>query len=143
MPLLFLFFKKMKNILLSFRWIVAPSLFLVLTSCKGGDSPTSLDSELALEGKSEAEVNLIRRGKVAFAINCTACHNSNPRENGAVGPAVVGSSLELLTARVLEGKFPEGYKPKVAPGAGTIQMPPMPQLKNELPALHAYLNALK
>lgn len=113
------------------------SFFLLAASgCQQG-------SDLALEGKSEAEVQLIQRGKAVYVTHCTACHNSNPKENGAVGPALAGSSLELITGRVLTGKYPAGYTPKHVAGGGQIQMPIMPYLEKELPALNAYLNALK
>jgi len=99
--------------------------------------------ELLLEGKSEDEVKLIQRGKSVYSTQCIACHNSNPKEAGALGPAVAGSSLELLQHRVVTGTFPPGYTPKPAPSGGQIHMPPMPHLKDEVPAIHAYLNAIK
>lgn len=63
----------------------------------------------------------------------------NPRVDGAVGPAVAESSLELLEARIMNAKYPENYKPK----RETKQMLALPQFQNDLPAIHAYLNALK
>jgi len=81
---------------------------------------------------------LISRGKSVYQTNCTACHNSDPKLPGALGPELAGSSLPLLEARVLRVEYPQGYKPKRT----THVMQPLPQLKNDIPALEAYLNSL-
>ena len=75
------------------------------------------------------------RGRQVYLAQCTACHNSDPSKNGPLGPAVKGSSRELLEARVLRAAYPPGYKPK----RGTAIMQPMPQLVSALDDLAAYL----
>lgn len=80
---------------------------------------------------------LVDKGRAVYLSNCIACHNPDPTLNGAIGPNVHGSSIELLEARILHAKYPDGYKPK----RETAQMPAFPELKNEIPALHAFLNA--
>jgi len=82
---------------------------------------------------------LATRGKGVYLSNCIACHHPDPKLNGSIGPAVYGSSLELLTKRIMEAKYPEGYKPK----RESAMMPAFPQLKNDLESLHAYLNSQK
>lgn len=82
-------------------------------------------------------VDLVEAGRSRYQQNCTACHNSNPKLDGAVGPAVYGSSLELLQARVLTATYPAGYTAK----RPTHLMVALPFLKDEIPALHAYLNS--
>ena len=82
---------------------------------------------------------LIQRGKVVYQSYCISCHNPDPAKAGAVGPDLAGTSLELLEGRVLSLKYPAGYQPK----RGTALMAPMPYLKNDLPALYAFLNAPK
>lgn len=79
---------------------------------------------------------LIDRGRMVYNTNCIACHNSNPKLAGSIGPDVAGSTLELLQARVTRAAYPEGYKPK-RPSAA---MPAMPYLKSDIPALQAFLN---
>ena len=79
---------------------------------------------------------LVARGRGVYMANCIACHNPNPRKDGNVGPALYGSSEELLRARVLEIRYPPGYTPK----RPTKVMPPLPHLKPEIGALHAFLN---
>jgi mono/diheme cytochrome c family protein len=79
---------------------------------------------------------LVARGRSVYMANCIACHNPNPHKDGNVGPALQGSSEELLRARVLEIRYPPGYTPK----RPTKVMPPLPHLKPEIEALHAFLN---
>ena len=103
-----------------------PLLVLLLAACtKKPDTPKSPEQELA------------DHGRVIYQSSCIACHNSDPRKPGAVGPEVFGSSQELLEARIMSAKYPDGYKPK----RDTHQMQPLPQLKNEIPALFQYLNS--
>jgi mono/diheme cytochrome c family protein len=78
---------------------------------------------------------LKERGRLIYMQNCIACHSQDSSVDGPVGPANKGANLELLTAKVLHGKYPAGYQPK----RQTSLMPPMPQLEKEIPALHAYL----
>ena len=79
---------------------------------------------------------LMKRGKAIYQAQCTACHNSDPKKPGALGPDVYGSSKELLTARILHADYPPDYKAK----RYTHQMQAMPHLKGEIDAIHAYLN---
>ena len=85
------------------------------------------------EGLSE----LALKGQTIYLNVCVACHNANPALDGSVGPANAGASLELLEAKLLRGEYPEGYTPK-RPGNGV--MPKFEYLKDQIPALHAYLN---
>lgn len=104
------------------RWFptLALALALLATSCSeqsGGEDP------------------LVQRGRTVYLNHCTACHARDPALDGPVGPAVAGSSRELLEARVLHGTYPPGYEPK----RPTQAMIPLPHLEPEIPALAAYL----
>lgn len=77
-----------------------------------------------------------RRGRSIYLGNCAACHNSDPTKDGSVGPAIAGSTLELVTARVLNASYPPNYKPK----RNTKAMPAQPYLKSAIPDLVAFLN---
>lgn len=79
----------------------------------------------------------VKRGRTVYMSNCIACHNSDPRRAGTLGPDVYGSSLTLLEHKVVQGVYPPGHEPKRKSQA----MPPLPQLKDDVPALHAFLNA--
>jgi mono/diheme cytochrome c family protein len=75
------------------------------------------------------------RGRATFVANCIACHNNDPSKDGSIGPAILGSSKELIEARVLSSSYPPNYKPK----RPTKVMPQFPFLKDEIPYLAAYL----
>jgi mono/diheme cytochrome c family protein len=94
---------------------------LILSACTKGEKKPPTLSE---------------RGRSVYNTHCTSCHGANPKIDGVLGPAVFGSSLELLELRVLKAQYPPGYTPK----RETKQMAMLPFLKDEIPALHAYLN---
>jgi mono/diheme cytochrome c family protein len=75
------------------------------------------------------------RGRAVYLANCVACHNNDPSRDGPIGPAIKGSSKELLEARVLSTSYPPGYRPK----RPTKVMPQFPFLKDDIPHLAAYL----
>ena len=79
----------------------------------------------------------VARGRQAYLGTCIACHNMNPSLDGAIGPAVKGSSKELVEARVVRAEYPAGYKPK----RDTHAMPPQPQLAGSVDDLVKFLNA--
>ena len=85
--------------------------------------------------KSETQRE-VKRGRAVFLANCVACHNNDPSRDGPIGPAIRGSSRELLLARVLTSGYPQNYRPK----RPTKIMPQFPFLKDEIPNLTAYLN---
>ena len=76
-----------------------------------------------------------QRGRAVYLANCVACHNLDPSKDGPIGPALKGSSRELIEYRVLRTEYPPGYKPK----RNTKLMPTFPYLKSEIPYLVAYL----
>ena len=75
------------------------------------------------------------RGKQVYLTECIACHNIDPAKDGPLGPAVKGSSQELLEAKVLRVSYPPGYTPK----RPTALMLPMPKLAAKIPDLAAFL----
>jgi mono/diheme cytochrome c family protein len=79
----------------------------------------------------------VAKGKVVYASRCIACHNMNPSRDGTLGPALKGSSLELLKARVLHGTYPPGYTPK----RDTKIMVKLPLTEADVEAIHAFLSA--
>lgn len=123
---------------LIFKKLKAGRSFSILVFCFGlACSKTDPNLTELLKGKSEEEQALVIRGAEVYRASCVSCHNFDPRERGSVGPAVSGSSLELLSARILNAEYPAGYMPK----ENTQKMMKMPHLKNQIPALHQYLEA--
>src|SRR5262249_34328311 len=66
------------------RALVVVPLAAALAGCSGQGGALSPEAE---------------RGRQVYAAQCTSCHSSDPAQNGPLGPAVKGSSRELLEAR--------------------------------------------
>ena len=99
-----------------------PLLLVALAVVVGGCSDSGLSP-------------VAERGRQAYQANCIACHNADPAQPGAIGPALKGSPRELLEAKVLKGSYPPGYTPKRT----TTVMVPIPAVTPEIPALAEYL----
>ena len=89
----------------------------------------------AAGGCGEPASPLAERGRQVYLSQCIACHNPDPAQPGAVGPAVKGATKPLLEAKVVQGTYPPGYAPK----RPTKVMPPQPGLTPEIGALAEYL----
>lgn len=88
-------------------------------------------------GKTLSEA--AQRGQKTYQNVCIACHAPDPNVDGTLGPAIAGSSLELIQARVLHSAYPPGYTPK----RETSVMPSFPYLEDKLPDVAAYLAEAK
>lgn len=92
---------------------------------------------LALTGcPPKDEDPAIARGRQAYLGTCIACHNLNPAIDGAIGPAIQGSSKALLESKILRGEYPTGHKAK----RDTKMMPPQPAMAASIDDLAAFLN---
>ncbi len=96
----------------------------------------TLSAACSDDGKPSVDTAATRGGRVYQNV-CVACHNADPSQDGVVGPAIAGSSRELLEARVVRREFPPGYTPKRPGGA----MPAFPYLADQIDNLAAYLEA--
>jgi mono/diheme cytochrome c family protein len=91
---------------------------------------------MACTGESEESVDsAVTRGEKIYRNICLACHNPDPNQSGALGPAITGASRELLEAKVLRGEYPAGYTPQ----RNTEQMPRFEFLEASLDDIAAYL----
>ena len=122
------------------RYCFVLILFFLIVSCDK-KVPKQEVSELQLENDINDETTTLigdpARGKAIYNLNCISCHNLDPKKQGSIGPQIYGSSKELLSKKILFGKYPKNYKPKRSGGA----MPIMPNLDKEIANLHAFLNA--
>jgi mono/diheme cytochrome c family protein len=103
-------------------------------AAKAPATPATPEPEAAPETQSPEQ--LAARGRVVYMANCIACHNMDPNVDGALGPAISGSSHELLEERVLRAAYPAGYTPK----RDSTTMIALPYLAADIDALTAYLN---
>lgn len=90
-------------------------------------------------GEQPSQADLVARGERVYNVNCIACHHRDPAQDGGLGPAVAGSSRELVEARVLRAEYPPGYTPK----SDTRLMVALKHLEPDIDALTAYLNSVQ
>jgi mono/diheme cytochrome c family protein len=107
-------------------------ILLLISLVAAGLVACSKDSNDAPASGSNPD---LARGRAVFVANCVACHNNDPSKDGPIGPAIKGSSRELIESRVLSTSYPPNYKPK----RPTKVMPQFPYLKEDIPYLAAYL----
>lgn len=99
------------------------------------DPPAQIPANDSPAAPADDPTALADRGRAVYTANCIACHNPDPSLEGGIGPAIAGSSLELVEARVMRNEYPDGYKPK----RDTKAMIPLPFLEKDLPALATFL----
>ena len=87
--------------------------------------------------KTVALTTDIEKGRMVYFANCVSCHNNNPKKPGSIGPEVYGVSIDVLTQKIVSGKYPENYRPK----RPSKIMPEMPHLNKEISNLHAFINS--
>jgi mono/diheme cytochrome c family protein len=81
----------------------------------------------------------VARGKHYYQNVCIACHHGDPNVDGTLGPALAGSPLEVIEAKVMRGEYPEGYTAK----RDTATMPRFEFLGPELANIAAYLASVE
>ena len=79
----------------------------------------------------------LEKGKMVYFANCVSCHNNNPKKPGSIGPEVYGVSIDVLTQKIVSGKYPGNYRPK----RPSKIMPSMPHLNKEISNLRAFINS--
>ena len=105
---------------------LGPALIAIVAMACSGESEDSGDPAAA-------------RGEKIYRNICVVCHNPNPNQSGPLGPAIAGSSRELLEARLLRGEYPAGYTPQ----RNTQQMPRFEFLEPNLDDIAAFLASRK
>lgn len=76
-------------------------------------------------------------GKIIYTSKCVKCHNVNPAKQGSIGPDIANSSLELITLKTQQRKYPNNYTPK----RKTKIMPMIKLTEKEIQFLHKYINS--
>ena len=79
----------------------------------------------------------IEKGRMLYFANCVSCHSNNPKKPGSIGPEVFGVSINVLTQKIVSGKYPENYRPK----RSSKIMPSMPHLNKDISNLHEFINS--
>lgn len=97
---------------------------------------------LLLTHLAYAEVS-ISKGKLLYLSNCIQCHNKDPNVKGSIGPEMVDAPLEVMTSKVMTGKYPAQLPPGFLPKRKTSAMRPITKLKNDIPSIHAWVQSVK
>jgi mono/diheme cytochrome c family protein len=115
---------------------------LWLSACGQGESPPpaassgpSAPTPVAPASPGAVGAGDAEKGRQVYLGHCVTCHHRDPAKDGPLGPAVKGSSAELVAARVLQAGYPPGYVPK----RSSRVMPARPDLSASVPDLAAYL----
>ncbi len=117
-----------------------------MIGCSEGSAPSAPPSSAPSGGSTSTTPppspsepdsrDLVAEGRSAYLGNCIACHNPDPKLEGALGPPVWGASEELLEARIMRAEYPPGYTPK----STTASMIAMPFLERKISVIAAYLD---
>ena len=120
------------------RLFFALLLIMLVSNCE----KKSIEQETAEADQKKLNNTLalttdIEKGRMVYFANCVSCHNNNPKMPGSIGPEVYGLPIDVLTQKIVSGKYPENYKPK----RPSKIMPSMPHLNKEISNLHAFINS--
>ena len=85
----------------------------------------------------------IEKGKRIWLTTCVQCHNRDPNVKGSIGPETVDAPIEVLSAKVITGKYPDPLPAGFVPKRKTKAMRPLPQFKNDIPSIHAFIMSVK
>lgn len=90
-----------------------------------------------------ADPALIAKGKRVYLSSCIQCHNRDPNLKGPIGPEMVDAPIEVMTAKVMTGLYPRKLPAGFVPKRKTKLMRPLKQFKNDIPAIHAWVQSVK
>jgi len=120
------------------RLFFALLLIMLVSNCeKRNIEQEKAEADQKILNNTVALTTDIEKGRMVYFANCVSCHNNNPKKPGSIGPEVYGVSIDVLTQKIVSGKYPENYRPKRT----SKIMPSMPHLKKEMSNLHAFINS--
>ena len=91
----------------------------------------------------KADPALIEKGRKAYVINCIRCHNKDPNIKGSFGPEMVDAPLEVMTAKVMTGKYPPKLPAGYVPKRKSKAMQKLPHVSKDIPAIYAWVQSVK
>jgi mono/diheme cytochrome c family protein len=98
---------------------------------------------LFLSGLALSDDAKIAKGKRIWLSTCIQCHNRDPNVKGSIGPETVDAPLEIMTAKVMTGKYPDKLPAGFIPKRKSKAMRPLTQFKNDIPAIYEYVQSVK
>lgn len=94
------------------------------------------------ETNTVVEVDL-DKGRRLYLSNCISCHNRDPNMKGAVGPEMVDAPIEVMTSKVMTGKYPDPLPAGFVPKRKTKAMLKIVKLEKDIPSIHAWVQSQK
>jgi mono/diheme cytochrome c family protein len=85
----------------------------------------------------------IDKGRRLYLSNCIQCHNRDPNIKGSIGPEMIDAPLFVMTSKVMTGKYPEALPPGFVPKRKSSAMKAIPKLKDDIPAIWAFVQSVK
>ena len=129
--------------------ITLPEPMLMVKKDHHGEADTAAAAE-ANAPAAPAEVIVypanpvdIAKGKEVYLSTCIKCHNKDPNVKGAIGPELTDAQLEIMQAKVANGRYPDVLPEGFVPKRKTKQMIKQPQALPDVPSIHAYVQSLK
>ena len=120
------------------RLFFALLLIMLVSNCeKKSIEQEEAETDQKILNNTVALTTDIEKGRMVYFANCVSCHNNNPKKPGSIGPEIYGVSIDVLTQKIVYGKYPENYRPK----RPSKIMPSMPHLNKEISNLHAFINS--
>ena len=92
---------------------------------------------------SQSNKALIDKGRRVYMSNCIQCHNKDPNLKGPLGPELIDAPLEIMQVKVVTGRYPEVLPKGFVPKRKTKAMRALPKLKDDVPALYAWIQSMK
>ena len=113
-------------------------LFVFVSNCERESlKQEEAEADEKIINKTIALNTNIEKGRMVYYANCVSCHNNNPKKPGSIGPEVYGVSIDVLTQKIVSGKYPKNYIPK----RKSKIMPLMPHLNEKISNLHVFINS--
>lgn len=85
----------------------------------------------------------LEKGQRLYKANCLQCHNRDPNLKGPIGPEITDAPLEVMTSKIMTAKYPEKLPAGFVPKRRTKAMRAIPKLKNDIPAIWAFVQSVK
>jgi mono/diheme cytochrome c family protein len=125
--------------------LLAPFFAFCFISCVEAEQSNTLSSSTNAVAVITREVSsdLIDRGRRLYIANCISCHNKDPNIKGVIGPEIIDSPLEVMTSKIMTGKYPDPLPAGYVPKRSTKSMKKTPKLQNDIPAIYAWVQSMK
>lgn len=133
------------------KWVSFEERARIAAEEKKAEEEARKAAEAAEKAKTQGPIavkdmtpeQLVAHGATIYNKTCIACHNKDPNIDGKIGPRMVDAPFEVMEVKVITGRYPDVLPAGFVPKRDTKQMLKFPNLKEDVPAIHAYVQSLK